>query len=135
MVTSFINSFKNFRRKKSPREKKTTTNDDEQSSSKPCTATGKSPGIASVPEQPVVPPGEDTISFERHNKVLQAEFKKTNRKAEVVSDLLDRTFAFRRQDILANTYDLKVLFEKYPFLQECEQVLSLKECLGHAPLP
>ena len=34
----------------------------------PHTAAGKSPGMASAMEQPVVPPGEDTVSFGRQGR-------------------------------------------------------------------
>ena len=88
----------------------------------PRTAVGKSPGMASAMEQPVAPPGEDTVSFGRHCKVLQADYKKASHNGQVVVDLMDRTFAFRRQDILSHTYDLSELFDKYHFLQDCEQV-------------
>lgn len=111
---SLVNCFKNFRRKRGHK----CTIKPKQSA----TTSGKSPGIVRQLRQPAIVPGEDVTSFERHNKVLQAEFKKSNHNAQVVCELMDRTFAFRRQDILAHTYDLQSLFEKYPFVQECEQV-------------
>ena len=132
IVMSLINCFKNFRRKRRCRVKKEEQPGEDPPSPNPRTAAGKSPGMASAMEQPVVPPGEDTVSFGRHCKVLQAVYKKASRNGQVVVDLMDRTFAFRRQDILSLTYDLSELFDKYPFLQDCEQVWLLEYGSGHA---
>ena len=54
--------------------------------------------------------------------MLKAEFKKSRRNYESVADLMDRTFALRRNDILRNSCDLASIFNKFPFLQESEQV-------------
>ena len=122
-MSLIINCFKNFRRKRRCRVKKEEQPGEDPPSPNPRTAAGKSPGMASAMEQqPVVPLGEDTVSFGRHCKVLQTEYKKASRNGQVVVDLMDRTFAFRRQDILSHTYDLSELFDKYHFLQDCEQV-------------
>lgn len=65
-----MNRFKEFRRPKKPRkvecEKKTSSR------------VGKAPGITDSVKQPVPLPGEDAVSYERHTKALQVEFKKTN---------------------------------------------------------
>jgi hypothetical protein len=50
------------------------------------------------------------------------EFNKTRRNKEVVSDLMDKTFALRRKDILDKCPDLDSLFKEYPFLQDGDQV-------------
>ena len=60
--------------------------------------------------------GEDDVSFARHVKALQVEFKKQHRNPQVVGELMSTTFALRRKDILAHTYDLKAVLDKYPFL-------------------
>lgn len=57
--------------------------------------------------------------------MLKAEFKKTRTNYDTVQDLMDRTFALRRKDILENTYDLNTIFTLFPFLQESEQVKIL----------
>ena len=86
MVRSLINRFKEFRRPKKPRssttEKKAVVS-----------RIGKAPGIINSVKQAVPPPGEDGISYERHTKALQAEFKKINRNKALVSDLMERSFA------------------------------------------
>ena len=83
---------------------------------------GKLPGITSSPAAPTVPPGEDSVSFERHNKILRAEFKKSKPNGNVISDLMGRSFALRRKDVLANSFDLETLFGKFPFLQDSDKV-------------
>ena len=84
--------------------------------------TGKAPGIINSVKQPVPPPGEDRVSYERHTKALQAEFKKTNRNNALVSDLMERSFAMRRMEILENNYSLTALLSRFPLLQEADEV-------------
>lgn len=113
---SLINRFKEFRRP--PKKRDISISKIKKSPKK------KNPGITQTPRPPLFPVGEDTISLERHNRVLQAEFSKraTSRNNQVVSDLMDRTFPMRRKTILEQPLSLESIFEKFPFLQECEQV-------------
>jgi hypothetical protein len=86
-------------------------------------------------KQPVPPPGEDAVSFERHTKALQAEFKKTNRNNALVSDLMERSFALRRADILENNYSLAALLSRFPFLQEADQLMTeMQRLVGDSDL-
>ena len=118
---SLINSFKNFRRKRVNRNEKKPT----ATSPKASTSKKKSPGVSGILTQPVVPPGEDRVSFQRHRKVLQVEYaKKGNGNKQVVADLMDRTFAQRRADILEHDYDILALFNNYPFLQNNDEVYT-----------
>ena len=82
----------------------------------------KSPGITQCPAEPRLLPGEDSVSCNRHNRVLLVEFNKTRRNEEVMSDLMDKTFALRRKKILETSPDLNSLFKDYPFLQDGIQV-------------
>ena len=82
----------------------------------------KLPGVDSVMNLPTIPPGEDVTSFQRHNKVLLIESKKAHPNMLVVGDLMERTFAMRRRDILESSYDINTILSKYPFLQNGEQV-------------
>ena len=66
--------------------------------------------------------GEDEISFARHIKALQAEHKKQHPNPQIVEELMSCSFTMRRADILDNSFDLSQLFEKYPFLNDTEQV-------------
>ena len=71
---------------------------------------------------PLIPNGEDETSFIHHNKVLLMESKKGRPNMAVVVPLMERTFAFWRADILANSYNITTLLMKYPFLQHVDQV-------------
>lgn len=60
----------------------------------------KNPGSHNPLALPDVPEGEDSVSFVRNNCVLISEWKKANRNAMVINDLMDRTFAMRRREII-----------------------------------
>ena len=45
---------------------------------------GKSPGIVNTVKTPVPIPGEDFVSFERHTRALQMEYKKSKRNTIVI---------------------------------------------------
>ena len=115
IFTSLRNRFKEFRRTPVVRGKSSTSNP-KKSPKK------KSPGITQTPSKPVVTPGEDSISFKRHVRVLQAEFKKPRHNTAVVTELMTRTFAFRRKFLLEGVHELKSIFEQFPFLQVADQV-------------
>ena len=72
--------------------------------------------------------GEDEISFKRHNKVLIKEKSKSHPNSQVVSDLMEKTFSIRRDDIVTNSCNITQLLTKYPFLSEENQV-----CITVAP--
>ena len=116
-VTSLKNRFKEFRRTPSKRE------------AKECLTAKRSrkkmPGIIFSPLHPVPAQGEDSVSYERHNRVLQQDFVKRRRNQQVVDELMSCSFAMRRNEILAKSFDLHDLFEKFPFLQESGQVWKL----------
>ena len=71
---------------------------------------------------PDVPEGEDAVSFERHNRIHQSEWTKSSRNAVTIEQLMERTFAMRRRDILEASTDVQTTFKKYPFLQDPNQV-------------
>ena len=117
MVRSLINRFKEFRRPKKPRSSTTEKKG-------VVSRTGKAPGIIKSVKQPILLPGEDGVSYERHTKALQAEFKKTNRNNALVLDLMERSFAMRRMEILEKNYSLTALLSRFPFLQEADEVCN-----------
>ena len=82
----------------------------------------KSPGVHNPLALPDIPKGEDDVSFERHNRILCTEWSKTNRNAMLIKELMDRTFAMRRREIVDNPCDVQSLFKKFPFLQQSDQV-------------
>ena len=67
-------------------------------------------------------PGEDKFSFSQHNKLLKAELSKS-KPNKIISEIMDLSFAMRRQDIVNNGYTgVSALFDIYPALQDYEQV-------------
>ena len=72
--------------------------------------------------------GRDDISFQRHNRVLQAEWSKVKWNVMVVGELMERTFPMRRREILDNSCNVQTLFKKFPFLQDPEQVIVAHFC-------
>ena len=71
--------------------------------------------------------GEDEVSFSRHTKALQTEFKKTHHNLQIVNELMSSSFALRRKDILEHPCGLKAVLEKYPFLRNPDQVHIMAE--------
>lgn len=69
-----------------------------------------------------MPIGEDTVSYQRHIRALQVEFKKTRRNMSVVNELMTITFPFRRKFLMEGVHELKTIFEKFPFLQLADEV-------------
>ena len=113
--------FKEFRRVKKPR--KATASTPQQPLLVP---SKKSPGITRPIESPLVPAGEDKVSFERHNNVLKSEWKKRRPNLVVVDELMEQSFAMRWDDLHSNVLDLETIFNKYPFLQSSIQVSCYK---------
>ena len=114
IVKALENRFKERRRKKKPRKVKP-----------------ESAEIAAPPtrklkvfELPPVPEGEDQTSFERHCRVLKAEFGKPNPNVKTVQHLMTITFPMRRRDILSEGHTFDPL-KKYPFLQQPSYVSML----------
>jgi len=76
------------------------------------------------PGDPLPPHGEDAVSYERHTKALQVEHKKTKQNKHIVSELMDRSFALRRKEIMESNLHLDVIFDRFPFLQDTEELMS-----------
>ena len=111
------NRFKEFCRKPSARTASPTINLKNRKSPKK-----KKPGITQSPSEPVLCAGEDSVSFDRHARVLLTEFNKTRRNQQVVAELMERTFPLRRKQILEKSSDLNMIFQDFPFLEEIDQV-------------
>lgn len=62
-----------------------------------------------------MPEGEDDTSFIRHDSFLK-EFLKRHPKMDAVDQVMDTTFAMRRNDILTNPRSISALLNSYPFL-------------------
>ena len=78
---------------------------------------GRSPGSIDTFEAPPISAGEDIHSFERHNQILKAQYTKPHANQQIVSELMQITFAMRRADILNFPCEVAQIFKKYPFLQ------------------
>lgn len=72
--------------------------------------------------EPVLPVGEDDISYKRNQRLLLSEEKNLNPNRKTVSVLMDRTFPFRRQDLLKNSYPIIEVLKKFPSLRRKDQV-------------
>ena len=83
------------------------------------------PGITNSVKCPVPPPGEDAVSFERHTKALQAEFKKTNRNSALITDFMSQSFALRWMEILKNNYNNNALLQGFKKLNRCVCVMYI----------
>ncbi len=116
-METLINRFKEMRR---PPKSKSNSSDSIKVHVK--REVKRSPGISKPLSVLEIPAGEDSVSFERHNRVLRTEWTKSNRNAMLVEQLMDRTFAMRRRDILDTSTDVQTILAKYPFLQDPEQV-------------
>ena len=80
------------------------------------------------PAAPLIPSGEDKASHERHLKVLKLEERKVTPNKKIISDLMRRTYPFRRQEILEQPQPIQQVLEKYPSLKRSEQV-RLYSCI------
>ena len=69
-----------------------------------------------------IPPGEDEASNTRNQKVLVNEEKKAHPNKSTISVLMDRTFAFRRQDLMKFVRPVKEILASFPSLKRLEQV-------------
>ena len=119
IVQTLIDRFKDMRQDR----KRTVKSDPSDKEATIKKMTRKAPGPYAIPD---VPAGEDEISFERHNHVLQSEWAKSSRNAVVIEQLMECTFAMRRRDILDHSFtDVST---RYPFLQEANQV-SVLQCM------
>lgn len=117
IVQSLINRFKEFRRPPRDRSKVGVI-----PSKPPSHVIQRKPPIESLMEMPAIPAGEDHTSFKRHNQILVAESKKAKPNMQVVGSLMERTYAFRRGDIISSPSDVVNNLAQYPFLQNVEQV-------------
>ena len=61
------------------------------------------------------------MSFECHNKMICAEYKKKSPNKAVVDELVNLSFAMRREDLLT-TSSMCEVFTRFPFLKEEEEV-------------
>ncbi len=92
--------------------------------------TSSKPHLPTQPDQPQQSVGEDAMSMKRHYKKLQAEQKKANPNKAIVHDLMGRTFAIRRSEIVSteSIIPLEELLDKYPSLRSPVEVHIMYGC-------
>ena len=83
---------------------------------------GSSARSQSILSTLTVPDGEDSFSFERHNRALKLEHGKVHPNKQVVEELMTQSFTMRWNDLHTNNYGLDTVFEKYPFLADVSEV-------------
>ena len=66
-----------------------------------------------IQSEPVIPTGEDDSSYLRNHKMLLLEEKKLNPNKKIVSVLMARTFAFRRQEIMKSSKAVPEILKMY----------------------
>ena len=74
---------------------------------------------------PVIPPGEDEAACLRHIKKLQLEYQKITPDRHVVAALMNRTYPFRRKQILEEQNALPQILKDYPPLKKSEEVIFI----------
>ena len=122
------NRFKEFRRAPKPKG--------HTQSPKPSPTQPKPKQPSKILDIPETPAGEDTTSFQRHNKAIKNEYAKPKRarKMVVLNELISRSYAMRRQDVMSHSYALQDILELYPFLKEPDQVFY-NVVMQHPPPP
>ena len=113
ITKSLQGRFKEFRRTHKPRRSMPSSSESKEVSG------SKGRQIASTLP---IPDGEDSVSFERHNRALKVEYNKVRPNKQVVEELMAQSFAMRWNDLHDNSYDVETVFEMYPFLADVSQV-------------
>lgn len=75
-----------------------------------------------INHEPSIPAGEDSVSNGRNQKMLIMEEKKVNPNKKIISTLMERTYAFRRKDIMKTSRPLNEVLKLYPSLKRLDQV-------------
>ena len=73
---------------------------------------------------PMIPEGEDRLSHDRHLRILKAECGKLHQNSSNIRQLMERTFAFRRSDVLTNSVQTAELLKRYPPLKTFKGVCT-----------
>ena len=77
----------------------------------------KKPQMPATSPAPIPGIGEDEASHMRHVTLLKAECKKNNLNKHACRELMQRTFAFRRQELLEKPISVNQLMSIYPALK------------------
>jgi len=118
LVEAMKDKMKNIRNVK-PRHKRVHENEE---SSIPTKKRKHSTPFPRYPVVPTIPPSEDEASCVRHKKLLQLEYQKISPDKHTITTLMDRTYPFRRQDILECPKPIQEILKVYPPLKKIDQV-------------
>ena len=72
----------------------------------------------------MLPVGEDSTSFARHNRLLLAESVKAKHNRATVAELMKVSYEMRRNEIFSNPRSLRLL-KDYPFLKDSNEVSEM----------
>lgn len=122
LVEAMRDKMKNIRNAK-PRHKK----DREMEEASIPTKKPKLP-FPRYPVAPTIPPSEDEASCARHMKFLQLEYQKASPDKHIINSLMDRTYPFRRKEMLQQPKPIQQILKDYPPLKKIEQVAA---CMLH----
>ena len=75
------------------------------------------------PVAPTILSSEDEASCARHAKFLQLEYQKVSPDKHAINSLMDRTYPFRRQEILECPKPIQQILKVYPPLKKIDQVV------------
>ena len=73
----------------------------------------------------VLPVGEDSTSFARHNRLLLAESVKAKPNRAAVAELMKLSYEMRRNEVVSHPHSLRHLLKEYPFLQDSDEVSKM----------
>ena len=81
------------------------------------------------PVTPTIPPSEDEASCVRHTKFLQLEYQKVSTDKHTINTLMDRTYPFRRQEILECPKPIQQILKVYPPLKKLIRFIDVHKLL------
>ena len=118
LVEAMKDKMKNIRNAK-PRQKKAHENEESSILAKKQKVNLPFPRY---PVVPIIPPSEDEASCARHIKFLQLEYQKVSPDKHIINSLMDRTYPFRRQEILQCPKPIQQILKVYPPITKIDQV-------------
>ena len=83
------------------------------------------PDIAATNEKENIGPEgdyDDDVSYQRHVKVMQQEFRKGRPNHQVSNELMEATFKRRHAEIISQSTAVSTLISQFPFLQDYDEV-------------
>ena len=82
------------------------------------------PDLSAIKEKENIAPDsdyDDDVSYQRHVKLMQQEFKKGRPKNQVSSELMGVTFKRRHAEIISQSTAVSTVITQFPFSQNYEE--------------